>query len=193
MTIKRPTSKQPLPKNAKQVFKGSMFDVYQWEQKMFDGSQETFEKIKRADTVNIIPITKDGQIILSKQKQPGTVPFFGSLGGAIEKDETPLEAGKRELLEEAGMVADTFILWDAVQFIEKIDWVIYTFLAKNCKKVQDQNLDSGEQIELVTITFEEYLKVIAEENYRDTEVALKLFRLQQNPKELAKTKKLFTQ
>ena len=42
--------KQQLPKNAKRVFKGKIFDVYQWDQKMFDNSVEIFEKMKRTDT-----------------------------------------------------------------------------------------------------------------------------------------------
>lgn len=44
--IKRPKSKQPIPSFAKKVFKGIMFDVYQWQQKMFEGKLETFEKMK---------------------------------------------------------------------------------------------------------------------------------------------------
>ncbi len=38
-----------IPPNAKRVFKGIIFDVYQWQQKMFDGSKETFEMLKRAN------------------------------------------------------------------------------------------------------------------------------------------------
>ena len=35
-----------VPKQAKRVFKGVIFDVYQWEQEMFDGTKEIFEKLK---------------------------------------------------------------------------------------------------------------------------------------------------
>lgn len=49
MKIERPKSKQPIPENAKLVFKGKIFDTYQWEQEMYDGSRVTFEKIKRPD------------------------------------------------------------------------------------------------------------------------------------------------
>jgi len=53
---------------SKLVFKGVVFDVYQWEQKMFDGSYEIFEKLKRKDTAMVIPIKKDGKIIITKQE-----------------------------------------------------------------------------------------------------------------------------
>ena len=62
MEIKRPQSKQPLPENAKLVFKGVMFDTYQWEVDGYDGSKRIFEKLKRPDTVMIIPITEEGKI-----------------------------------------------------------------------------------------------------------------------------------
>lgn len=189
--MNRPVSKQPIPENAKKVFTGVMFDIYQWEQKLFDGSHKTFEKIKRHDTVNVLPVTDYGKIILSIQEQPGTQAFIGSFGGGLEEGEDPLKAAKRELLEESGYGAQEFVLWDAVQFIDKIDWVIYTFIAKGCTKVAEPSPDAGEKIALKFVTFDEYLKIVAQENYRDTEVALKMFRACQTPAELAKTRKLF--
>jgi hypothetical protein len=82
--IDRPKSKQPMPSAAKMVFKGVIFDVYQWEQKVFDGSYRTFEKIKRQDTVMILPVTNDKKIILTEQEQPGKGSFIGAAGGRID-------------------------------------------------------------------------------------------------------------
>lgn len=189
--IKRPPSKQPIPPHAKKVFKGHSFDVYQWEQELYNGETTTFEKIKRVDTAGIIPITPDGKIILAEQEQPGTEPFIGSIGGRIDEGETPLEAAERELLEETGYKAKEFILWYAVQPFDKIDWAIYTFIAKGCEKVAKQNLDAGEKINLKFVTFDEFIKISAQKNYRDVEVALKMFNLLHNPEEMEKTKKLF--
>jgi ADP-ribose pyrophosphatase len=98
MNIKKPISKQPLPKHAKKVFEGIIFDVYQWEQKMFDGTTQTFEKLKRPDTVTVIPITHDGMIMLTKQEQPGKQAFVGAAGGRVDYGEGIIEAAKRELL-----------------------------------------------------------------------------------------------
>ena len=70
MNIERPKSNQPIPPDAKKVFSGVLFDVYQWEQKMFDGSVATFEKLKRPDTVVVFPVLPNGRIILTEQEQP---------------------------------------------------------------------------------------------------------------------------
>ena len=71
MEIKRPKSKQPIPDNAKKVFGGVLFDVYQWEQELFDGTKTIFEKLKRPDTVVVFPVLDDGKILLTEQEQPG--------------------------------------------------------------------------------------------------------------------------
>jgi hypothetical protein len=102
-----PKSKLPIPSHAKKVFEGVIFDVYQWEQKMFDGSVETYEKLKRNGTVEIIAVTKDKKIIVLKESQPARSEFTNLISGRIERGETPLETARKELLEEAGMKAST--------------------------------------------------------------------------------------
>jgi ADP-ribose pyrophosphatase len=172
----RPLQEQPIPKHAKKVFAGSIFDTYQWPQELYDGTTVTFEAVRRPDSVNILPITNEGKIILTQQEQPGMKPFIGALGGRVDESETPLQAAERELLEEAGLSAKRSELWDATHIAEKIDWVIWTFIAKNCSKVGGQNLDGGEKIKLFEVTFDEYMNIVVQDRYRDTEIALKLLR-----------------
>ncbi len=199
MDIKRPLSKQPIPINAKRVFKGEIFDVYQWRQKLFDGSFATFEKIKRADSVNVIPITKEGKIILTQQEQPGAKPFIGVLGGRMDKGEKSLDTARRELLEESGYKAKKFILWDVVQPYSKIDWAVYTFIAKDCERVKEPEMDPGERIKLLYLSFDEFLKVLTREDYRDSEIvlkvlqetSLKVFQSQKDPRKLQTLRRLF--
>lgn len=176
MKIFKANSKQPIPKSAKRVFKGIMFDVYQWQQKMFDGTFQTFEKIKREDTAMVIPVTTDGKIILLKESQPGKKPFTALVGGRIGRNEKVLDAAKRELLEETGYEAREFIMFDSFQPVSKIEWNVYTFIAKDCKKVSEINPDSGEKIKLMPVSFEEFLKIVMSKEFNDTELTLKLLR-----------------
>ena len=177
MDIRRPLPEQPIPDNAKRVFAGKLFDTYQWPQRLYDNTEATFEAIRRPDSVNVLPITKEGKIILTQQEQPGMKPFIGVLGGRVDGAESPLQAAKRELLEEAGLRAKRFDLWDATHIAEKVDWVVWTFIAKDCSKVSTQNVDGGEKIGLIEVTFDEYMDIVTQDTYRDTEIALKLLRL----------------
>ena len=190
MDIQRPISKQPIPKHAERVFRGKIFEVWQWEQQLFDGSLVVFEKLKRDDTVNVLPVVQ-GKILLTEQEQPGMEPFIGAAGGRIDEGETPLEAAERELLEETGHEADEFVLWDAVQQYDKIDWAIYTFVARGCRKVADLRLDSGEKIRLRPVTFDEFLEIVATDRYRDGEIALKIFRGRNSPETIERWRELF--
>lgn len=191
MATSRPASRQPIPPNARGVFKGKLFDVFQWDQRLFDGSVAIFEKLKRPDTAYVIPVSPDGKLILAEQVQPGATPAIGLLGGRIEDGETPEDGARRELLEEAGMVPGELILWDSYQFLPKIDWAIYTFIARACQRVTPPSLDAGENIHLVELSFDDFLHLVAEERFGDLEVALRVLRLASDSRKLAEARRFF--
>lgn len=191
MKIIRPKSKQPIPDDAKRVFKGVIFDVYQWEQELFNGTKAIFEKLKRVDTAVVFPVLDDGKILLIEQEQPGKEPYISGIGGRIDEGEDILKAAKRELLEESGYEALEFILWDAQQSMPKTDYVIYTFIAKGLKKVTDLNLDGGEKIILKPVSFDEFLNMAENERFMEKEIITKLYQAKLYPKKREELRKLF--
>ena len=190
MNIKRPHPKQPIPSHAKKVFSGIIFDVYQWEQKLFDGTTTTFESIKREDTVNIISVTTEKKIIVTHQEQPRQESFIGLPGGRIDRNENPLSCAKRELFEETGYTAQKFEIWDATQPFTMMDWSIYTFVAKGCAKRSELNLDAGEKITLEFLSFDEFIYLMTHTQFRDLEVAMKILRMKEDKKALNEFKTL---
>jgi ADP-ribose pyrophosphatase len=190
--VERPVSKQPIPGHAKRVFEGKIFDIYQWEQKLFDGSTAIFEKAKRrSDSVSVLPITDEGKIVLCQQEQPGEIPFIGALGGRMDPGEAPLETAKREMLEESGMEAEKFGLLLAVQPDIKVDWACYTFIAKGLKKSHEMTPEAGEKIKIIEVTFDQYMKIITQDNYRDSDIAFFLLLAQKDTKRFEELRKKF--
>jgi ADP-ribose pyrophosphatase len=165
-----------IPKEAKRVFKGIIFDVYQWQQKMFDGSTETFEMLKRPNTVEVIAV-KDGKICLSRQSQPTKKDFYSLFGGRAEPCEEPLTTAKRELLEESGMTSDNWELYKSFSPLHKTEWVIYTFIAKDCKKVAEPTPDPGEKIEPIELSFEEFIDYILSDKYWGNEIVIEVLKM----------------
>jgi len=165
-----------IPPQAKRVFKGIIFDVYHWQQKMFDGSEETFEMLKRVNTIEVIAI-KDGKICISHQSQPTKKDFYSLFGGRAEEGEKPLATAKRELLEESGMESNSWELYKSYRPIHKIDWEIYTFIAKDCKKVADVKLDPGEKIESMELTFDEFVDFVLSDKYWGNEIVIDVLRM----------------
>ena len=185
-----PQSSQPIPKNAEKIFKGKVFEVWQWEQVMFDGSVETFEKAKRSPSVGVLPVTTDGKIVVTIQEQPLTEPFISLLGGVVDDGESAEETAKRELMEEAGLKAKHIDFWFSIQPVTKVEWPIYLFIARGCKKVSKQHLDAGEKIKLKYVDWSEFLDLVVQDNFRDTEIAFKLLKAMRNKDELNKIKDL---
>lgn len=182
-----------IPKHAKSVFKGEIFEVFQWPQKMYDGSTATFEMLKRPDTVQIIPSTVNDRILICKQKQPQFKSYFYSLfGGRVDKNETPLQTAKRELREESGYASNDWELFKKYNPYSKTEWVVYVYLARNCQKIAKQNLDSGEKIKILKIDFDQFFRLLMTQTFFAKDFAMDVLKMKINGKLNAFKKKLFT-
>ncbi len=156
-------TERPLPENAhlvpdsaKLVFKGILFDTYQWQQEMFDGSFQTFEMLRRPDTALVIAID-NGTIVLLNEEQPGGIVQKGRLpGGRIEPGEDPLEAAKREVVEELGETYEKWALLEVKQPAIKIEWFRYVYVAVNKISEQPTAHEAGEKIEIKRVSFDEF-------------------------------------
>lgn len=146
-----------IPENATKVFTGKIFDVYQWQQEMFDGTFETFEMLKRPDTVLIIAEDDTGQILACNEEQPGGIVRKQHLpaGRVDASDKTILDAAKRELKEETGYSFAEWRLLDVVQPEKKIEWFVYTFIARSEVGIDETQHDAGEKIEVTTVDLEQ--------------------------------------
>ena len=159
-----------IPENAELKFKGIIFDVYQWQQEMFDGSFETFEGLKRHDTVVVIPVFENN-LIINEEIQPLMDKFNSFPCGRVDEGETPLKTAKRELLEETGYSSDEWIEYTTMKPDRKIEWTVHVFIAKNCNKIQEQKLDAGEKINTKLIKIDEFKEFFNSENFRGKELA----------------------
>lgn len=177
----RRSIKDHLPSNAKRVFHGVIFDVWQWPQKMFDGSVTTFERLSRPDTVCVIAIVGK-RIILQKQEQPGTKPFTSLPCGRLDEQEAPLSAAKRELLEETGYTSQQWKLFKKNEPHSKIVWTIYTYIAHDCQKTAELSLDPGEKITNQLVTFETFLKLSDDPAFKEWDLKCDLVRARYDQK-----------
>jgi ADP-ribose pyrophosphatase len=179
----------PIPSHAKKVFSGQIYDLYQWEQLMFDGSTHIFEKLKQPDAVTIICVTTDNKILITNEEQPNIGTFVGLPGGRIEQGEDPYSSAARELSEETGYTSDDIEIWQSVQPATKIDYTIHYFIAKNCKLTTTQNLDAGEKILVDMLDFDDFMKLITSAQFRDKRLAWQILSMERKG-ELEEFKKL---
>src|SRR5687768_2703634 len=112
MTINNryPADAHFIPPDAERVFEGIIYDVYHWQQPMYDGTVSTFEMLKRPDTVTVIPVV-DGRLLTLEQRQPNwPAPRLTFPGGRVNSGEDWLTGVKRETLEESGYEFDDWRL-----------------------------------------------------------------------------------
>jgi len=181
-----------LPQQAKKVFQGKIFSIYQWEQKLYDGTTDTFEMLKRPGTIQIIP-TADDQIFLSYEEQPTKPRAFTLLGGRMEQGEEPLITAKRELIEEAGLESDDWELIKTYEYSGKIEWPMYLYVARKCKQTAAQRLDPGEKIEVKKVSFDKFLQIASSEEFWNQIFTNDILRMRLDEKKLEEFKeKLFS-
>ncbi|NQV00184.1 MAG: NUDIX hydrolase [Parcubacteria group bacterium] len=153
-----------IPKNAIKKFEGILFNVYHYQQKMFDGSYETFERLERKPTVDMLPLVGD-KIIVIDQEQPGTDLYPSMVAGRIEKGEEILVAAERELLEETGYRASSFKIINEYLGSSKIYYHEYLIVAHDCQKIAEQSLDAGEKIQMKLVNFDEFLNMCRDRKF----------------------------
>lgn len=192
LSISRPPGKQARPETAKIVFHGVLFDVWQWDQTLFDGTTAVFETLQRPDTVLVLPVIDNDHVILAEETQPSMQAVVHAIGGRVEDKESPLDAVRRELLEEAGYTAREWRLWDAWQPITKIDWAVYLFVAHSIEKVSQASLDVGEKISLRRIPISSLLDGNANISLDDYELLFKLNFARSNDEEHGRVLRLLT-
>lgn len=101
--------------------------------------------------VNVVALTEENEIILVKQYRHGIGECVLEIpGGVIDEGESSLVAAKRELLEETGYLFESFEkLCDLFPNPATSNNTTTTYLARGGRKVQEQELDLQEDIEVI--------------------------------------------
>jgi ADP-ribose pyrophosphatase len=150
-----------IPDTAMRVFQGVIYGVYQWQQELFDGSETTFEMLRRPDTVSVICIIDD-KVLIINDEQPHRGSRLSFPGGRVDDgDEAILHAAKREVHEETG---HSFKQWRLVKVWQpqtKIEWFIHLFIAWDVAEVVAPHLDAGEKIAIEFLSFEKAKQLVA--------------------------------
>jgi ADP-ribose pyrophosphatase len=122
--------------------------------------------LEYANWVNAVALTDDGMVVMIRQYRHGYGQTILEVpGGTMDPtDPSPEFAMRRELLEETGYDFETLIPLGAVApNPASSNNLTYMFLATGGKKVQAQQLDDNEEIEVVLLPLAE-LKQLLKDN-----------------------------
>ncbi len=133
----------------KEITRGKIFRYYDVKRQSPDsGDIGNFDVLSFAHWVNIIAITPEGQYVFVEQYRCGTDRVTLEIpGGAIDSGEDPLVAAKRELREETGFTCEELIHLGTVEPNPAFQTnYCHTYLAKDVKRTENQDLDPYEEI-----------------------------------------------
>lgn len=118
---------------------------------------DEFYVLEYPDWVNVIAITKDGDYVMERQYRHGLgVTCYEICAGVVEEGEPPLEAAKRELLEETGYAGGE---WEEIMTVcgnsSTTNNYTHCFVARGVEKVAGQHLDRTEDIKVELLSREQ--------------------------------------
>jgi 8-oxo-dGTP pyrophosphatase MutT (NUDIX family) len=114
------------------------------------GKAGDFYLIGSSDWVNVVAVTDDERMVLIRQYRQGADEITLEIpGGILDRDESPVDAARRELEEETGFIADELTLIGRVRPNPALfdNWT-YTVLATGAKPSGSVALDEHEEIDV---------------------------------------------
>ncbi|MBQ2347281.1 MAG: NUDIX hydrolase, partial [Clostridia bacterium] len=125
------------------IYKGSIVKLNLDTAELPNGKTASREVVNHPGGVTVAALTKENELLFVRQYR---YPFHEIVlelpAGKMEKNSTPLENIKRELLEETGYESDD---WKHLMTIPSnatmADNMAYIYVAKNCRKKSEQSLD----------------------------------------------------
>lgn len=127
-----------------------------------DGQREIHETLEEPEGVLILPITKEGSIILTREFRYNHGLMYGVPMGRKEKEDTsPLDVAKRELGEETGLSATTWTHISTHHNGVHEEGLNHYYIAEGLFQGKAAaEVDDDEDIETIETTFEEAFRLI---------------------------------
>jgi 8-oxo-dGTP pyrophosphatase MutT (NUDIX family) len=127
-----------------------------------EGHSATFSIVDAPEWMNVIPLTKQNEIVLVEQYRYGIEePTLELPGGMVDPGETHDQTAKRELLEETGYSGDS---WEYLGKVSSnpafLTNYTHLYVTKNCCKIKEQKLDGNERINVHTMPLQDFLDLV---------------------------------
>ncbi len=149
----------------------NFLSIESYECELNNGKKITREKIlkgnKDGSASIVLPITKDNKVILAIEPRVFTerTVDIGLPAGYIDENEEPSKAALRELKEETGFVPERLEYLGKYYQDQGCSGALnHYFIAFNCEKKFDQDLDESELIKYILVDFDK-LDYLLENGY----------------------------
>ena len=160
------------------VFAGKVITLRQDKVALENGGTATREVVHHSGGAGVAALDDEGNITLIRQYRYALGQELVEIpAGKLEPGEDPLAAAQRELAEEAGLAAKTYVsLGHTIPTCGYSDEKIYIYAAKNLNPVP-QNLDEDEFVTLFKLPLQEAVAQVLAGEIADGKTALAILKL----------------
>ena len=140
------------------VYSNKWFNIKKTISKDYE-NKEYFLLCREPGVICLVLDTSDNIILVKQKRIPLSKKTIEMPAGAIEKNETPLIAVKREVLEETGFYCKSYyLLTEARLMINRENVIEYFFIGLNAKPMLNYELtDNTETIKFSRHQFKKYI------------------------------------
>lgn len=152
-----------IPPQAKNIHSWPSFEIYQRQQKLFDGNHKTYEMARMSDSVKVVLVDRNNQkIIMINDEQPDSIRLTFA-GGLVEKDEDMLQAAKREVSEETWYHYQSLYTRFKLPYANRVSGHTQYYIAWDLEQKYIAKPDTwSEKITLLPMNFETFIDHITD-------------------------------
>ena len=145
----------------------SFIEIKSYKVKLNDGTVFYRDKIVKnngnGSSSSILPVLKNGNIILVVEPRVFTEKTveISIPGGYLDEGENKVEAAKRELEEETGLISNNIVeVSNYYPDMGNCDHINYVYIAFDCEPKGKKKYDEDEYIDTIEVTKEELYELV---------------------------------
>lgn len=160
-----------------EIFNGRLLNVFRDEVRLPDGSTSTREWIKHPGAAAVLPVFRNGEVMLIKQyRYPLRQVFYEVPAGKIDAQEDHRQTARRELQEETGLKVEKMQYLSAFHpSIGYTDEVIHLYCAWDITKTNKQ-VDADEFLLTERVSFKKAMTWVQDGKITDGKTMVTLMR-----------------
>ncbi len=161
---------------SERVFDGRLLKVDRVTVTLPNGRTSTREMIRHPGASAMVVVDNQNRVVLERQwRAPMNRAFWEIPAGKIDAGEDPFYTARRELTEETGLAAQSWVKLGVIHnAIGYSDERIYIYLAQDIDESGCQKLDDNEFLTLVRVPFDEALAMTCDGRMTDVKSVIGL-------------------